>query len=145
MGSGYQADAGEAIEDDVLLIAGKIRRAIQNGYGLVITTGGVGAEDKDKTVEAILTLDPRAVTPYIAKFQKGTGRHDKDGVRIAAASVDSTLIIALPGPNDEVKSGIDILLQAIEKGLGKEELAQLLAEALRGKLDMKMTQMREHT
>ncbi|MDD3168661.1 MAG: molybdopterin-binding protein, partial [Eubacteriales bacterium] len=42
---GYQVKAGEAIDDDLLLIAGKIRAAVQNGYGLVITTGGVGAED----------------------------------------------------------------------------------------------------
>ncbi len=141
---GYQAQAGEAVDDDLLLIAGKIRSAVQNGYGLVITTGGVGAEDKDQTVEAILKLDPQAATPYISKFQKGTGRHEKDGVRIAAAIVDTALVIALPGPNDEVRIGMDAVVEGIERGLGKEGLASRLAEALRGNLEMKMKQKQAH-
>ena len=45
-------------------------------------TGGVGAEDKDFSVEAILSLDPEAATPYLVRFTKGEGRHVKDGVRI---------------------------------------------------------------
>ena len=41
------------------------RDAAERGFGLVITTGGVGAEDKDFSVEAVIRLDPKAATPWI--------------------------------------------------------------------------------
>lgn len=135
---GYQVTTGTILDDDMTFIAGKLRQAIYNGYGLIITTGGVGAEDKDKTVEGILKLDPNASTPYIVKFQKGTGRHEKDGVRIGVGMLGQSMVVALPGPNDEVKIGIDIVVEALEQGLSKEQLAQKLAEALRNKFKEKM-------
>ncbi|TDT51036.1 molybdopterin-binding protein [Fonticella tunisiensis] len=135
---GYQVNQGEILDDDEILIAGKIRQAVDNGYGLVITTGGVGAEDKDKTVEGILRVDPSAAVPYIVKFKKGTGRHEKEGVRIGVGQVGQTLIVALPGPNDEVKIGIEVIMDALDKGLSKEAIAYNLAEALRDKLRSKM-------
>jgi len=136
--NGFRVTVGEILDDDMTLIAGKIRQSVYNGYGLIITTGGVGAEDKDKTVEGILCLDPEAATPYIVKFQKGTGRHEKEGVRIGVGQFGQTLIIALPGPNDEVKIGIQVVLEALKQGLTKEEIAQKLVEALREKLRKKM-------
>ncbi|MDK2823531.1 MAG: hypothetical protein PWQ67_941 [Clostridia bacterium] len=135
---GYKVSVGEILDDDMTLIAGKIRQAIYNGYGLVITTGGVGAEDKDRTIEGILTLDPQAAVPYVVKFKKGTGRHEKEGVRIGVGRVGQTLIVALPGPNDEVKLGINVLVNTLEQDLGKEQIAQRLVEALRDKLKAKM-------
>jgi hypothetical protein len=82
-------------------------------------------------------LDPNAATPYIAKFQKGTGRHEKDGVRIGIGRVGQTLIIALPGPNDEVKIGIEVIIRCLEIGVNKETLANELAKSLRDKLRKK--------
>jgi hypothetical protein len=73
--AGYTVIGGGVLPDDKHAIAGRIRRAVlDDGFGLVITTGGVGAEDKDRTVEAVLSLDPEAVTPYITKYEVGTGR-----------------------------------------------------------------------
>ncbi|MEW6622329.1 MAG: molybdopterin-binding protein [Bacillota bacterium] len=134
---GFYVSTGDVIDDDSILIAGKIRRAVNDGYGLIITTGGIGAEDKDKTVEGVLKIDPQAATPYIVKFQKGTGRHEKDGVRIGVGQIDNTLIVALPGPNDEVKISMDILSKALRDGGSKHEIANKLAEALREKLKEK--------
>ncbi|MGA2317185.1 MAG: molybdopterin-binding protein [Thermodesulfobacteriota bacterium] len=131
---GYSVTAGPTLKDDELLIAASLRQAIDDGYGLVITSGGVGAEEKDRTVEAVLALDPEAANPYICKFQKGTGRHHKDGVRIAIGEVGGSYIIALPGPNDEVKSGIDVLIEGLRVGLGKNYLAENVAEGLRKRL-----------
>ncbi len=130
----YKITIGETLDDDEKIIAGKLQQAISEGYGLVITTGGVGAEDKDKTVEAVLSIDPKASTPYIVKFTKGQGRHIKDGVRIAVGESGQTLIVALPGPNDEVMIGIEELIKSINKGLTKEETAILISDALSKKL-----------
>lgn len=131
---GYSVTAGPTLKDDELLIATNLRRAIDDGYGLVITSGGVGAEEKDRTVEAVLALDPEAANPYICKYQKGTGRHHKDGVRIAIGEVAGSYIVALPGPNDEVNSVIDVVIEGVRFGLDKHILAENVAEGLRKKL-----------
>jgi len=141
---GYTVTRGPTLKDDTELIAGTMRRAIYDeGYGLVITTGGVGAEAKDCTVEAVIEVDPDAATPYICNFEKGTGRHYKDGVRIAAGRVSDALIVALPGPNDEVRASLDILVEKLKSGAGKHVLAEELAKNLREILREKMKQ-REH-
>ncbi|MFO7559395.1 MAG: molybdopterin-binding protein, partial [Desulfobacterales bacterium] len=102
--------------------------------GLIITTGGVGAEGKDHTVEAVIRLDPDAATPYICKFEKGTGRHVKDGVKIAVGWVAGARIVSLPGPNDEVSLSLDVLMKALNHNLPNNALAEELAKRLREKL-----------
>ena len=111
------------LKDDLDLFAGKLRRAMDGGYGVLITTGGVGAENKDFSVEAILRLDPAAAAPYIAKFKVGEGRHRKEGIRIAVGQVGFTTLVALPGPNDEVALCAYCLIEGITKGWSKEVLA----------------------
>lgn len=128
---GYSVTRGFTLSDDEMLIAANLRQAINDGYGLVIITGGVGAEDKDHTVEAVLALDPEAATPYICKYQKGIGRHLKDGVRIAVGQAFKTRIIALPGPNDEVKSVLEVLLKGLAFNSDKHTLAEDIAKNLR--------------
>jgi len=136
---GYAVNVGPALQDDARSIATALRQAIEcEGYGIIITTGGVGAEKKDQTVEAILSLDPKAATPYISKYKQGTGRHHKDGVRIAVGRASDTLIVALPGPNDEVRSSLEILVEGIECNWSKELFAKELAQNLREKLREKM-------
>ncbi len=130
---GYSARAGEAIDDDLSLIAGKMRRAVEEGYGLIITTGGVGAEDKDKTVEAALKIDPTGATPYLVKFEAGKGRHVKDGIRICVAELEFACIICLPGPNDEVRLAMPEILYGMAESQGKEKLSRNIAKALRHK------------
>ena len=131
---GYMISKGPTLKDDQLLISGHLRQAIDSGYGLIITTGGVGAEKKDQTIEAVLSIDPDAATPYITKYQRGVGRHYKDGVRIGIGQVYGTLIVALPGPNDEVKSSLDILLNGLKDNKDKYILAEEIAINLRKKL-----------
>lgn len=131
--AGYSVKFGGILPDEVGAIAYRLQRAVDEGFGLVITTGGVGAEDKDCTVEALLRVDPTASTPYILKFEIGTGRHVKDGVRIGAGELGISRFYALPGPTQEVQIALDRLLEASEKGMSKEEIAEHMAAALREK------------
>jgi len=131
---GYSVTVGDILKDDLESIVPVLRRALNEGYGLIITTGGVGAEDKDRMVEALLKIDPEASTPYIIHYEKGKGRHEKDGVRIGVAYLHPSFIIALPGPHEEVKTGMEIVVEALKKGLGKEELASTLAKEYIGLL-----------
>lgn len=134
---GYSVTPGPTLRDDKLLIAANLRQAVDDGYGLVITTGGVGAEDKDHTIEAVLALDPEAATPYVCKYKKGTGRHYKDGVKIAVGQASQALVVALPGPNDEVKSSLDVLVSGLKSNLSASVLAEEIASNLRKGLQHK--------
>ena len=123
----------------VNFITGYLRQAVSGGgYGLIVTTGGVGAEIKDCTIEALLALDPHAATPYTCRFEIGTGRHAKDGVRIGVAEVSGTLIVALPGPHDEARKGLKVLLEVISRKLDKSKLAEAIAVILRNDLREKI-------
>jgi molybdenum cofactor synthesis domain-containing protein len=132
-GEGYQVAKGPILEDSMEIIAGAFLRTAENGYGIIITTGGIGAESKDQTIEALAHVDPRAERPYILKFQKGQGRHHRDGVRIGVGMLAQTLIICLPGPHDEVRLAWPVLKMGMKATWDKKALAENLAAVLRKK------------
>ena len=93
---GYKVVHGPILRDRVDIIARAFKQAADEGYGILITTGGIGAEAKDQTTEALARVDTQAELPYILRFQKGQGRHDKEGVRIGVGVLKQTLIVCLP-------------------------------------------------
>lgn len=129
--NGFAVRFGGVLEDRVDAAVGSLEGALSAGYGLVITTGGVGAEDKDYCVEAVLRLDPDAHTPWILKFQPDYRRHHKEGVRIAVGRVGLALLVALPGPHEEARLGCDRLLAGLAQGMDAGALAKSIAEVLR--------------
>jgi molybdenum cofactor synthesis domain-containing protein len=130
---GCQVDRGGPLQDDQNAIARAFRAASDDGYGLVITTGGIGAEKKDTTLGALEQVDRDARMPIIMKFQKGQRRHYREDVRIGVGKSDHTLIICLPGPHDEVQLAWPVLEKGLEENWNKEYLAEALASVLRGK------------
>lgn len=129
--AGFKAEFGGILEDDVKAVVNRLEGAIEKGYGLIITTGGVGAEDKDCNIEAILRLDPQARTPWILKFTPDNKRHHKEGVRIAVGRVGITRLVALPGPHDEVQLACQALLEGLAQNIDDASLAKRIAEVLR--------------
>ncbi|MBC7325500.1 MAG: competence/damage-inducible protein A [Moorella sp. (in: Bacteria)] len=129
--AGYQARYGGILEDDAIAAANRLEGALEEGYGLIITTGGVGAEDKDFSIEAIQRLDPEAYTPWILKFKPDYHRHHKEGVRIAVGRAGIAYLVALPGPHEEARLGCDRLLDGLRQGLEANTLAEYIAGALR--------------
>ena len=127
---GYKVTVGEIMADDLADIVDKLEDALNRGFGLIITTGGVGAEDKDHSVEGICAIDREAATPYIVKYQKGPGRHVKDGVRIGVGTEGLSMMISLPGPHDEVELAAPVLLTGLREQWSKETLANRLADVL---------------
>lgn len=132
---GYRAEFGGVLADDASVIARRLGEAVDRGYGLVVTTGGVGAEDKDFSVEAMTRVDPQAATPWIVRFERGTGRHVKDGVRIGVGQSGLTTMVSLPGPHDEVAAAGAALRRHCKAGhIDKAALAADVAAILRDKL-----------
>jgi molybdenum cofactor synthesis domain-containing protein len=130
--AGFDAREGGTVDDDRDRLTYRLREAAAElGYGLIITTGGVGAESKDNTVEAVLDLDPDAHTPHIVRFEQGHGRHTKDGVRIAVGTYGTATIVALPGPHDEVVAALPELIDSLAAMDPIERLALRLAAVLR--------------
>jgi molybdenum cofactor synthesis domain-containing protein len=130
---GYDAAKGPTLEDKADTIARAFRLAAEDGYGLLISTGGIGAEGKDQTLEALQGIDTGASLPYILRFRKGQGRHHKGGVRIGVGHLGNALIVSLPGPHDEVCLAWPVLKQGLEAHWDKQTLAENLAEVLRNK------------
>ncbi|MDR3592078.1 MAG: molybdopterin-binding protein [Negativicutes bacterium] len=142
---GYAADFGGILEDDADVIAHRLRDAAERGFGLVITTGGVGAEDKDFSVEALTRIDREAATPWIVKFQAGTGRHVKEGVRIGVGQYGLTTYVNLPGPHDEVVAAAAALVRHCDTGrVDKNALAGDVVQILREKLQHKHWHAHSH-
>lgn len=127
---GFTVTVGDVLDDNTDSIASALAEAIKEGFALIVTTGGVGAEHKDRMIEALQELDPKAATPYIMRYEKGTGRHEKDGVRIGVAHLSPSFIVALPGPHEEVKTAIEAVIEGLKRGMTKEALAGYLAEKL---------------
>lgn len=129
---GYKVDIAQPAEDSIQGIAGALYKGVNEGYATIFTTGGVGAEDKDFTVESVQELDPNALTPWLTRFRAGHGRHKKSGVRIAVGEVDNTLIISLPGPNDEVQAAYESIEDHLQER-DKYFIARTIAMTLRRK------------
>ena len=131
--AGYRVVRGPALHDEVGSIHRAVMRALEDGYGLIVTTGGIGAESKDQTLEALTRVDSEAAMPYILKFSQREVRHAKDGVRIGVGKAFETTIVCLPGPHDEVRLAVKPLLRGLKEGWDKETLAQAIASVLRTK------------
>jgi molybdopterin biosynthesis enzyme MoaB len=131
-GAGYDVRHLGVVLDDDRAIAGRVMRCcVDEGFGIVVTTGGVGAEDKDRTIEAIELLDPDLSTAVLATYQVGHGRHVKAHVRVAVATVGDALVVALPGPTREVERGISALIGGLESGHGPAVLVEEIAASIR--------------
>ena len=129
--AGYRVTGAGVAEDDEAVIAGRIAHLLEDGHGLILTTGGVGAEDKDRTIEAMQRLAPDLSTAVLAHYEVGHGRHVKPHVRIACGRIGETLLIALPGPTREVRAALPALVAGLERGLAMPDLAEVIAEPIR--------------
>jgi molybdenum cofactor synthesis domain-containing protein len=132
--AGYEVVMAGIAGDNENEIAGMINRIASEGFGIVIITGGVGAEDKDRTVEALELIDPDLSTAVLAEYTIGQGRHMKDTVRIGVAILGWTTVIALPGPTHEVKLALPVIAQKMKAGVEPSDLVEAIAVPLRGML-----------
>ena len=132
--AGFEVFYGGVAGDTEREIAGLIARLSGEGYGLIITTGGVGAEDKDHTIEAVEGLDPDLSTAILAQYKKGHGRHVKDAIRICVGSLGWSTIISLPGPTHEVKLALPVIVEQLKLGTTAATLVEAIAEPIRATL-----------
>lgn len=132
--AGFEVEFGGIAGDSEAEIAGMVARLSGEGFGIIITTGGVGAEDKDYTVEALERLDPDLATAVLAQYTRGHGRHVKDAVRIAIARLGWSTVFALPGPTHEVQLALPVIIDGLAAGTDLRALVEAIAVPLRSTL-----------
>ena len=132
--AGFEVFYGGVAGDTEREIAGLIARLSGEGFGLIITTGGVGAEDKDHTIEAVQGLDPDLSTAILAQYRKGHGRHVKDSIRVCVGTLGWSTIISLPGPTHEVKLALPVIVEQLQAGTTAATLAEMIAAPIRATL-----------
>lgn len=109
-GFGFAVDGPRVVPDGAPVEAA-LRAGVEEGYDVVVTTGGTGISPTDRTPEATRAVIDYEV-PGIAEAIRAFGR---DKVPTAALSrglagvAAGTLIVNLPGSSGGVKDGLAVL------------------------------------
>ena len=126
---GFTVGPVVVVPDDFEVIALILRRAVDEEFPLVVTTGGTGLSPRDVTPEATATVVQRPV-PGIGELLRAASRD-----RIPAATLSRgiagvagrTLIVNLPGSPGAVRDGIaalvPILWHAVDQVSGGDHAA----------------------
>ena len=108
---GCEVDRVTVVPDDVTAIGAALRKALDGGADVVITTGGTGVTPTDVTPEATRPLLDREV-PGIAEAVRLAAR-DRVPTSVLsrglAGTVGSALVVNLPGSPGGVRDGMDVL------------------------------------
>jgi molybdenum cofactor synthesis domain-containing protein len=99
------------VADDVPAIQAALRRALESGADVVVTTGGTGLTPTDVTPEATRPLLDREV-PGIAEAIRLSARERVPTSVLSrglAGTIGTTLVVNLPGSPGGVKDGVAVL------------------------------------
>lgn len=99
IGYGWTVVGDKVVPDEQRDIQRAIRELINQGCGLVLTTGGTGVAPRDVTPEAIRELATRELPGFGEVMRLESLKITQNAIlsRNLAAVVDNALVIALPG------------------------------------------------
>lgn len=113
-GAGYTCDAAIVVADGQESVADGIRRALDAGARLVLTTGGTGVGPRDRTPEATQTVIDREV-PGLAELLRREGAASTPMAALSRGIVGvvdgpGAVIANLPGSTRGATEGLETLL-----------------------------------
>jgi molybdopterin adenylyltransferase len=96
---GWQVLAEAVVPDESTRIQESIRSFSRQGCGLILTTGGTGAAERDITPEAIRAIMRIELPGFGEVMRAESMKLTANAIlsRCLGAVVDSTLVVALPG------------------------------------------------
>jgi len=112
---GVKVAAYQVIPDDVQQIQAQLKAFVEQGYQLVLFTGGTGLSPRDVTPDAIEPLLDRVV-PGIMEAARNYGQQRTPYAMLSrgvAGYIKDTLVITFPGSVKGVKESMDALFPAV--------------------------------
>ncbi|MBM3286943.1 MAG: MogA/MoaB family molybdenum cofactor biosynthesis protein [Candidatus Eisenbacteria bacterium] len=114
-GWGWQPEATEILPDEEELIAQRMGRLADQGFDLILTTGGTGLGPRDRTPEATLRVADRIVPGLGEMIRARTATHSPRAYlsRSLAALCRKCLIINLPGSVRGARESLEALRELL--------------------------------
>ena len=116
LGKKYDVDGYTIIPDEKDVLKNTIEEMIDSGIELIITTGGTGLESRDITIETIEPLFEKEIKGFGEIFRAISYEELGAGSLLSRATAGiyrKTLIFAMPGSPNAVKTGLSIIIDEI--------------------------------
>ena len=112
----YDVDAYAIIPDEMDTLKNTIEEMIDDGIEVIITTGGTGLESRDITIETIKPLFEKEIKGFGEIFRAISYEELGAGSLLSRATAGiyrKTMIFAMPGSPNAVKTGLGIIIDEL--------------------------------
>ena len=118
--AGYEIIESNILPDEQKLLENElIRLSDQRQVNLILTTGGTGFSERDRTPEATMTVATRLAPGIAEAIRAGSMKITKRAMLSRETSVirNKTLIVNLPGSPKAVAESLELVIDQLDHGL----------------------------
>ena len=117
---GYELDRLVILPDEREMLSKELKKFVKDKTPLVLTTGGTGFSKRDVMPEATKDVIEREAMGIVEAMRMKSLEITSRAMlsRAVAGIAEDTLIINMPGSKKAVLESLDIIMDAVEHGLG---------------------------